>query len=110
MDAWFIPVDGGKPAGEAVQVKKDLGRALPMAFTRDGRLFYALREGGTEIYTAGINLPSGELRGIATPLESRFQGENRAPEWSADGRSLAYLSRIGTENFGQDYRVHDSGS
>lgn len=105
MDLWMVPVDEGRVAGQAALVKADLGRALPMAFTRDGRLFYGLRTGRTETYVAGIDLASGSLTEQPIPASNGSQGSNRGPEWSPDGRFLALLSGVGTENFGQEHRA-----
>lgn len=105
MDLWMVPVDEGRIAGEAALVKQDLGRALPMAFTRDGRLFYGLRTGRAETYVAGIDLASGSLTEQPIPASGGSQGSNRGPEWSPDGRFLAFLSGVGTENFGQEHRA-----
>lgn len=105
MDLWMVPVNEGRVAGQAALVKADLGRALPMAFTRDGRLFYGLRTGRTETYIAGIDLASGALTEQPIPAGSGSQSSNRGPEWSPDGRFLAFLSGVGTENFGQEHRA-----
>ena len=105
MDAWMLPVDNGRAVGDAMLVKRDLGRALPMAFTHDGRLFYGLRAGRTDIYTGRFDASSGVVAEGPTAVPSRFAGGNRKPEWSPDGRFLAYLSRIGTENYGQEHRA-----
>lgn len=105
MDAWMVRVEGGGPVGEPRLVKRGLGRALPMAFTSDGRLFYGLRAGRTDVYLGGFDASSGALVGGVKALPSRFSGANRSPEWSPDGRFLAYLSRIGTENYGQEHRA-----
>lgn len=104
MDLWMVPVDEGRVAGQAALVKPDLGRALPMAFTRDGRLFYGLRTGRTDTYVAGFDSASGSLTEQPVPVGGA-QGANRGPEWSPDGRFLAFLSRVGTENFGQEHRA-----
>ncbi len=105
MDAWMVRVEDGRAAGEPVLVKRGLGRALPMAFTHDGRLFYGLRAGRTDIYAGHFDPSSGALAGDARVVPSRFAGGNRKPEWSPDGQFLAYLSRIGTENYGQEHRA-----
>ena len=105
MDAWIMRVESGEPVGEPRLVKRGLGRALPMAFTSDGRLFYGLRAGRTDVYLGSFDASSGALVGSVRPLPSRFAGANRSPEWSPDGRFLAYLSRVGTENYGQEHRA-----
>ena len=105
MDAWMLEVEDGKAVGEPFLVKRDLGRALPMAFTSGGRLFYGLRAGRTDVYLGRFDPSTGALDGGATALPSAFAGANRGPEWSPDGRFLAYLSRIGTENYGQEHRA-----
>lgn len=104
MDLWMVPVDEGRAAGRAALVKPDLGRALPMAFTRDGRLFYGLRTGRTDTYVAGFDPASGSLTEQPVPVGGS-QGANRGPEWSPDGHFLAFLTRVGTENFGQEHRA-----
>ena len=104
MDLWMVPVDEGRAAGQAVLVKPGLGRALPMAFTRDGRLFYGLRTGRTDTYVAGFDPASGSLTEQPVSVGGS-QGANRSPEWSPDGRFLAFLTRVGTENFGQEHRA-----
>ena len=105
MDAWMLDVEGGRPLGEPRLVRRGIGRALPMAFTRDGSLFYGLRAGRSDVYVGRFDASSGVLAGGARALPSRFAGANRNPEWSPDGRYLAYLSRVGTENYGQEHRA-----
>ena len=105
MDAWIVRVEEGRPLGEPRLVRRRLGRALPMAFTSEGSLFYGLRAGRTDIYLGRFDAAGGALVGGARVLPSRFAGANRSPEWSPDGRFLAYLSRVGTENYGQEHRA-----
>ena len=105
MDAWMVRVEGGRPVGEPRLVRRGLGRALPMAFTNGGSLFYGLRAGRTDVYLGRFDASAGALVGGAKALPSRFAGANRSPEWSPDGSFLAYLSRIGTENYGQEHRA-----
>ena len=105
MDAWIVPVRDGRRAGEAKLVARRLGRALPMAFTSDWILFYGLRAGRTDVYLARFDASKGMLDSGASALASRFAGGNRNPEWSPGGRFLAYLSRVGTENYGQEHRA-----
>jgi len=90
---WSVRVNDGMRTGTPQLVAKDLGRLLPMAITKAGELYYGLRGGSTDVM-----LPDG-------PLKSRFAGLNSAPAWSPDRRTLAYLSRRGTENYGQESRV-----
>ena len=105
MGAWSVPVEDGRTVGDPVLVKRDIGRALPMAFTNDGRLFYGLRAGRTDVFVGRFDTSSGALVDGAKAVPSGFAGGNRKPEWSPDGRFLAYLSRVGTENYGQEHRV-----
>jgi Tol biopolymer transport system component len=101
LDVWAIPVRDGKPAGEARQVVRGLGRILPMGLTSRGDYFFGFRAGRTDIYLAPQNQEGGEPR----PLATRFRGVNSAPQWSPDGRRIAFLSVRGSENFGQEGRL-----
>jgi Tol biopolymer transport system component len=95
MGLWRVPAAGG----EATLVRPDIGRVLPMGITTDNTLFAGLRDGDTDIYAAPL---SG---GKAERLPTRFPGRNAAPEWSPNGKLMAFLSRRGTENYGQASRV-----
>lgn len=96
LDLWQKPRIGGA----AKQIATGLGRALPLGITDSGRLFFGLRNGASDIYT----FPYPEI-GAAKRATLRFAGMNRRPAWSSDGQRLAYLSRRGAENFGQESRT-----
>ena len=90
---WSIGVTDGKSHGPPQPVVKGLGRILPMAITKSGEFHYGLRTGHTD-----IAVPGGLVK-------TKYPGLNRAPAWSPDAQTLAYLSRRGTENYGQESRV-----
>jgi Tol biopolymer transport system component len=94
---WSIDVANGRAQGPPHPVVKSLGRILPLGITRAGEFFYGQRTGGPNVYVAPLS-GAGSARRVPT----RFIGRNSAPAWSADGKRLAYLSRRGTENFGED--------
>lgn len=101
MDAWIIDVADGRPQGEPRLLRRDLGRFLPMGITRAGDFYFGVRSGETDVFVAALE------RAAEKPQRAtlRFPGRNSGPTWLADGRSLAYLSRRGPENFGQESRV-----
>lgn len=105
MDAWMMSVADGKPMGTPRLIKKDLGRFLPMGITRQGDFYYGLRTGRSDILTASIDVKVGEIKGEPEVVRGRLVGANNSPDWSPDGRYLAYLSRWGTENFSQESRA-----
>src|SRR5262245_10449300 len=105
MDLWAIPVEDGKPQGSATLVRRNPGRILPMGMTRGGALFYGLRTGTSDVYVASFDPGTAQVVGRAVLASRRSPGGNSAPEWSPDGKFLAYFSRRGTENFGQEARV-----
>jgi len=97
MGLWSIPVRDGKPAGAPQRIRKDLGRFLPMGITSSGDYYYGLRAGESQVYVA--DLQSEKVTELPV-LRSSSE-----PEWSPDGRSLAMLTRVGAENFGQESRI-----
>jgi WD40 repeat protein len=96
LDLWQKARSGGK----ARQLAAGLGRALPLGIANDGRLFFGLRNGASDIYEFSI-----PKLGPAKRATLRFPGLNRSPAWSVDGKQLAFLSRRGAENFGQESRT-----
>ncbi|MEE9234377.1 MAG: hypothetical protein V3U28_02930 [Candidatus Acidoferrales bacterium] len=100
--AWIIEVEDGKPKGPARLVNASMRRMFPMAFTRNGALYfgYANFENGGNIYVATLDPQTGEVVEPPQRAIQRFEGENTSPSWSPDGRYLAYLSRRGSSPFG----------
>jgi len=101
MDLWFVRVNDGEAAGEPVRIARSVGRALPMGITRDGRYFYGLRAGRSDVLLAGFD---GDAAGEPEPAGVRTAGRASAPDWAPDGRRLAYLVDLGSENYGRPSR------
>jgi Tol biopolymer transport system component len=93
-------VEDGRPVGSPRLLVREVGRILPMGITQDGTYYYGSRSGEIDVFVTDLVHPVSNARRVTR----RFPGRNTAPAWSPDGRSLAYLSRRGTENFGQESR------
>lgn len=88
---------GGRPQ----LVQKGIGRALPLGITSSGKLYYGLRKGISEVFVANKD----DISNTARRVTLHYPNRNLAPSFSPDGSRLAYLSRRGTENFGQESRA-----
>jgi len=101
MDLWRVVVRDGDAAGEPQRIARSFGRALPMGVTADGVYYYGLRAGRSDVVTA--RLENG--RAVEPAMVGlRSAGRSVAPAWSRDGRRLALLTQLGTENYGRDSR------
>ena len=101
MDLWRVEVRDGEAAGEPERIAHSVGRALPMGITRDGLYYYGLRAGRSDVMTAPR---TGKGFGEASMAGLRSVGKNTAPAWSNDGKRLAFLTQLGTENYGRESR------
>jgi Tol biopolymer transport system component len=95
LDAWEMDVSDGKLQGEPRLVKKDIGEIWPLGFTKEGSFFFGPRTRMDDIYIAEVNLASGKILSTPERLKSRFIGANFYPDWSPDGKYLAFTSRRG---------------
>jgi Tol biopolymer transport system component len=96
MSFWALRVADGQPQGRAELVKEDVGRRiLPMGFTREGSFYYGIETGMIDVYTASLDFKTGKLLDPPSKATERFIGSNSRPDWSPDGRYLAYISRRG---------------
>jgi Tol biopolymer transport system component len=100
LDVWALDIRDGARHGEPRIVRRNAGRILPMGFAQNGEYYYGLRSGETDVFVTTFENPASDARRATL----RFPGRNTAPAWSPNGKSLAYLSRRGSENFGQESR------
>jgi Tol biopolymer transport system component len=92
LGGWLLPMANGKAAGEARLVKPELWRINPLGFARNGSYFYGVRMAMFDVYLAAIDPETGQLLGQPTRVSQNYFGSNGSPEWSPDGRYLAYIS------------------
>jgi Tol biopolymer transport system component len=89
-DLWLVAVADGKAAGEPELVKKDFsGGALGL--TRAGAFYYGVYGVSREIHLAEWDPATGSLVTPLQPVSGRWVGVSRNPDWSPDGRFLAYI-------------------
>jgi dipeptidyl aminopeptidase/acylaminoacyl peptidase len=84
---------GGRFEGPARLLFADLGDVQPFGVTKLGALFYAEMQRSSsyrEIRVASIDFASGTT-GSPTSIGGERPGSNEAPEWSPDGKRLAYV-------------------
>jgi len=92
LDLWALPMDGDKPLAVPRLIRQNVGRIRPVGFSTKGAFFYSLANSMRDVYTAPLNLETGEI-GAPTLATSRFVGSNTEPAWSPDGSQLAFFSR-----------------
>ncbi|MFO7734494.1 MAG: tetratricopeptide repeat protein [Candidatus Aminicenantes bacterium] len=91
IDAWILPVTEGRPGGEAELLRKDIGEISPLGLTRDGAFFYGHGKDTQKIYLASLDRKAGAFRATYERVELPYEGRNHAPEFSPDGKRLAYI-------------------
>jgi len=92
MDVWAISVEEGKPQGSPTLVKKDIGLVSPMGFAPDGSFYYGLRINIRDVYVGTLDKEREKFLVPPEKLTGYFVGRNVSPEWSPDGKYLAYIS------------------
>ncbi len=90
---WALPMTDGGPPGSPELVRPDVPLLRPMGLTRQGALYYCVRTGTSDVYVAALDAETGALLSPPRPLSPRFVGWNRSPDWSVDGRSVAFASQ-----------------
>lgn len=88
-DLWFVPVVDGRPQGEPVVLRPEVGKIDLKSFSRDGSLYYGTAQLDSDLYQIEFD----PEKGAAAPkrISERFVGANFEPEPSPDGKLLAYF-------------------
>lgn len=91
MALWAQPMAGGKPQGTPYLVRPGMP-AESLGMSDSGALYVDVRLNDMDIHVASIDFSTGRvLVAPARPIQT-FIGSNAQPDWSPDGRYLAYKS------------------
>lgn len=83
---WALPVSDGKPLGAPMLLKPDIGSVLSQGLTASGALHIVKDTSTLSLQVAPIDLDAGKLSG--PPVLENFRSGR--PDWSSDGKQLAY--------------------
>jgi Tol biopolymer transport system component len=86
---WAIGIKNGRAEGSPLWLKSDL-KPTSVRLTPDGTLHYMIYEAAFEVYTVPIDPGTGKPLGAPTAVKSPKTGIRTAPDWSPDGKRLAY--------------------
>ncbi len=92
-DLYMITMANGKAAGAPELVRSEIGDILPRGITEAGAFCYELSQGQNEVYVATIDQATCNVVSQPTPIVHTNPGFNQGPDWSPDGKYLAYLSQ-----------------
>ncbi|MHC4507508.1 MAG: M56 family metallopeptidase, partial [Planctomycetota bacterium] len=98
FDVWVIQIAGGKRQGTPERVKPSMGPIKPLGFTRKGSFYYGVSQDRKDIYIAELDPQAGEILAPPKRTIARFEGANQTPDYSPDGKYLAYISTRGVRS------------
>lgn len=93
VDVWAVRLAEGKPQGAPVMVKSGVGRIHPLGFTRNGSFYFGAGGDPNDIYVVKMDPVTGDILTPPAKLVKHFEGCNGGPQYSPDGKFLAYVSR-----------------
>jgi len=92
QDVWALRVADGKPHGEPVLVRKEVGQISPMGFTNRGSFYYGVGLSIVDLFEGSLDLAKGAVVAPPKKITQRVVGRTYSAEWSPDGKYLAYVS------------------
>lgn len=107
--AWLQPISDGKPVGNPVLVKRDIGGLYQYSVTRSGALYYTITDNSSELYTVPVDPATGKLVGRPSPLMPPSGRPSRQLRFSPDGRLLVHNSFQDSSSTPTVY-IHDVGT
>ena len=89
---WVLSVADGNPQGAPELLRADLGKTWPLRFAGGDTYFYGVQTGMQDVYVAELDPKTGKVTAPPSQASRRLVGANRWPEWSRDGKLLAFVS------------------
>jgi Tol biopolymer transport system component len=90
LGLWSVSVAGGNAQGSPALIQANAGQVFPLGFNRKGGFHYSLPSGPNDLLVAEMDLETGRLLSEPVPVVSRYGRPTQRPDWSPDGRYLAY--------------------
>lgn len=87
---WAQPIVEGRPQGRAELLKADIGGVFSLGLTAAGTLYVYKGISSRDVNVARVDLGSGTLLEAPRGLPQGFVSGPKDPDWSPDGRYLAY--------------------
>jgi Tol biopolymer transport system component len=91
-DGWVLKMAGCEPSGLPQLVNVSMANVSPIGFTRGGSFYYELSRRSYGVYIASLDLETGKV--LSSPKPVGYTGTEGAPDWSPDGKYLAYCTRL----------------
>ncbi len=96
IDLWSLAFSNGKREGNAEMIRQGIGRIVPFRLNAAGGLYYCVA-GARDLpiaKTATFDFSSGKLLSPPVDVTQADHGEGSlSPDWSPDGKSLAFISQ-----------------
>jgi Tol biopolymer transport system component len=89
---WVLSVVDGNPQGAPELLRADMGKTWPVRFARGDSYFYGVQTTMQDVYVAELDPETGKVTAPPSQASRRLVGANRWPEWSPDGKLLAYVT------------------
>jgi Tol biopolymer transport system component len=90
--AWMVEVKNGKAIGSPSLIKSGIGPAFPLGCTRQNQFYYAYNNNISDIYVTEFDPTSGKVLTAPKREVRYYEGHNYLPDYSSDGKYLAYIS------------------
>ncbi|MEX1246713.1 MAG: hypothetical protein WEF99_18360 [Thermoanaerobaculia bacterium] len=92
LGIWVLSVADGNPQGAPELLRADMGKTWPVRFARGGSYFYGVQTTMQDVYVAELDPATGKLVAPPSQASRRLVGANSWPEWSPDGKLLAFVT------------------
>jgi Tol biopolymer transport system component len=89
---WAVRVEAGRPAGDPIELRQNIGSVDGLGFSADGTFFYGLYTSERDVFTVAVDPATSQVVGSPTRVSGQHAGEAASPHWSPDGRSIAFLA------------------
>jgi Tol biopolymer transport system component len=89
---WVLSVADGNPQGAPELLRADMGKTWPVRFARGDTFFYGVQTTMQDVYVAELDPETCKVTAPPSQASRRLVGGNRWPEWSRDGKLLAFVS------------------